>query len=120
MVGGPSPTDQSAFTVRGDRFVPWTVQAGKRGSAGACESIEHKRAATVVGAFAKYGADAECDASAFAHCGAMPEKVRRLHEALVQARLPPQDARRWTAKLFRLDERTLPEIPAPRDAGTSE
>ena len=117
---GPSPTDQPAFIVRGGRFVPWTVEPGKRGSAGACESIERERAATVVGAFAEHGADVECDASAAAHCGAMPEKVRRLHEALVRARLPPQDARRWTAKLFRLDERTLPEVPAPQDAGTSD
>ncbi|MDC3962006.1 hypothetical protein [Polyangium jinanense] len=116
---GPPHAEEPSFTVREGRFVPWKSAPDKSApTTGACATVERKHAArgTLVG-FAEYGAGVEACAGDLTPCGPLPERVRRLYEALLQADLPPQEARRWVAKLFQLDERTLPGVPAPSDEG---
>ncbi|MDI1483514.1 hypothetical protein [Polyangium sp. y55x31] len=117
-LGDGSSAEEPAFTVRGGRFIPWKLERDKSKRTGPCAAIERKHAAreTILD-FAMFGAGVEsCEGDAVP-CGPLPERVRRLYEALLQADLSEQEARRWTAKLFRLDERALPGVPAPGEAG---
>ncbi|MDI3289364.1 hypothetical protein [Polyangium sp. 15x6] len=118
---GPPQAEEPTFTVREGRFVPWKPAADKSApTTGPCAAVERKHAAmeTLVG-FAEYGTGVEACAGDLTPCGPLPERVRSLYEALLQADLAPQEARRWVAKLFRLDERALPGVPALSDEGKS-